>query len=98
MNSIDFTRGIRLVAGLRAEITTDNIHNLTFDANGNAPPNHFSNTYYDVLPSVALRLPAGHRRFVRVNYARGISRPEEVSLGQAISWSENGNGSYKYTA
>lgn len=98
MNSIDFTHGIRLVAGLRAEITTDKIHNLTFDASGNASPNHFSNTYYDVLPSVALRLPAGHRSFVRVNYARGISRPEEVSLGQAISWSQNGNGSYKYTA
>jgi TonB-dependent receptor len=98
MNSIDFTRGIRLVAGLRAEVTTDNIHNLTFDANGNASPNRFSNTYYNLLPSVALRLPAGHSSFFRVNYARGISRPEEVSLGQAISWSQNGNGSYKYTA
>uniref|UniRef100_A0A7V4XQQ5 TonB-dependent receptor n=1 Tax=Acidobacterium capsulatum TaxID=33075 RepID=A0A7V4XQQ5_9BACT len=98
MNTIDFARGIRLVAGLRAEITTDKIHNLTFDANNNASPNHFSNTYYDILPSASLRLPAGHSSFVRVDYSRGVSRPEEVSLGQAISWSQNGNGSYKYTA
>lgn len=98
MNTIDFAHGVRLVAGLRAEVTTDKIHNLTFDANNNASPNHFSNTYVDLLPSASLRFGAGPNSYLRLVYARGVSRPEEVSLGQAISWSENGNGSYKYTA
>ena len=98
MNTIDFGRGIRLVAGLRAEVTTDNIHNLTFDVNNNATPNHFTNSYVDLLPSASLRFNAGPDSYLRLVYARGISRPEETSLGQSINWSQNGNGSYKYTA
>ncbi len=98
MNTVDFSRGIRLVAGLRAEVTTDNIHNLAFDLQGNASPNHFTDSYYDLLPSVSLRLNAGHDSYLRFVYARGVSRPEESSLGQAINFSQNGNGAYKYTA
>lgn len=98
MNSIDFTNQVRFVAGLRAEITTDNIHNLSFDANGNASPNHFNASYVDLLPSASVRLPAGANSYVRFVYARGISRPEESQLAQPISWSQNGNGSYKYQA
>lgn len=98
MNTMNFAHGIRLVAGLRAEVTADNIHNLTFDANNNASSNHFSNTYVDLLPSASLRFNAGPNSFLRLVYARGVSRPEENSLGQAITWSQNGNGAYKYTA
>lgn len=98
MNSIDFANGVRFVAGLRAEITTDSIHNLSFDANGNASPNKFSSSYVDLLPSASVRFNAGSNSYLRLVYARGISRPEESSLAQPISWSQNGNGSYKYQA
>jgi TonB-dependent receptor len=98
MNTIDFGRGVRLVAGLRAEITTDNVHTLSFDADGNASPNKFSGSYYDLLPSVSLRFNAGANSFLRLIYARGVSRPEESSLAQPISRSPNGNGAYKYQA
>lgn len=98
MNTTDFGRGVRLVLGLRAEITTDSVHNLSFDQNGNASPNKFTGSYYDLLPSVSLRLPAGPNSYLRTIYARGVSRPEEVDLAQPVTWSTNGNGSYKYTA
>lgn len=99
MNSTDFARGIRLVLGLRAEITSDNIHNLSFNADtGAASPNKFSASYTDLLPSVSLRFNAGSDSYLRVIYARGVSRPEESSLAQPIDWTQNGNGSYKYQA
>jgi len=98
MNTTDFARGVRLVVGLRAEYTTDSVHNLSFDANGNASPNKFSASYYDLLPSASLRLNAGANSYLRLVYARGVSRPEEASLAQPINWSENGNGAYKYQA
>jgi TonB-dependent receptor len=98
MNTTDFGRGVRLVLGLRAEITTDNVHNLSFDANGNASPNKFSGSYNDLLPSASLRINAGANSFLRLIYARGVSRPEEASLAQPINWSANGNGAYKYQA
>jgi TonB-dependent receptor len=99
MNTTDFSRGIRLVLGLRAEITSDNIHNLTQNADtGVILPGHFTSTYYDLLPSVSLRVPAGSNSYLRMIYARGVSRPEETDLAQSLSWSTNGNGAYKDTA
>lgn len=98
MNTTDFGHGIRLMVGLRAEITRDNIHNLSFDVNGNASPNHFTGSYTDLLPSVSLRFNAGANSFLRLIYARGVSRPEESNLAQPIQWSPNGNGAYKYQA
>lgn len=74
MNTTDFGHGVRLVVGLRAEITTDNVHNLSFDANANASPNHFTGSYTDLLPSASLRFNAGPNSFLRVIYARGVSR------------------------
>jgi TonB-dependent receptor len=97
MNTTDFTNGIRLVAGLRAEITTENVHNLAFDPNGNATPNKFSGSYYDVLPSVSLRMPAGPNSYLRTIYARGVSRPEESWLAEDVNWGVGGNGAYKFT-
>ena len=98
MSTTDFGRGVRVVVGLRAEVTTDDVHNLSFDADGNASPNHFSGSYYDLLPSASIRFNAGQNSFLRLIYARGVSRPEEQDLGQPISWSPNGNGAYKYQA
>ena len=104
MNSTDFSNGIRLVLGLRAEITTSNIHNLAYqkDSNGHyipgtATPNAFSGSYYDLLPSASLRFNAGHDSYMRLLYARGVSRPEESWLASDVSWGTGGNGAYKYT-
>jgi TonB-dependent receptor len=104
MNSTDFSNGIRLVLGLRAEITTENIHNLAYqkDSNGDyipgtAAPNAFSGSYYDLLPSASLRFNAGHDSYMRLLYARGVSRPEESWLASDVSWGTGGNGAYKNT-
>jgi TonB-dependent receptor len=104
MNSTDFSNGIRLVLGLRAEITTSNIYNLAYqkDSNGHyipgtAAPNAFSGSYYDLLPSASLRFNAGHDSYMRLLYARGVSRPEESWLASDVSWGTGGNGAYKYT-
>jgi TonB-dependent receptor len=97
MNTTDFSKGLRLVVGLRAEITTENVHNLAFDPSGNASPNKFSGSYYDVLPSASLRLPAGPSSYLRFLYARGVSRPEEQWLAEDVSWGIGGNGAYKNT-
>ncbi|HEY6844780.1 MAG TPA: TonB-dependent receptor [Terracidiphilus sp.] len=97
MNTTDFSHGIRLILGLRAEITTDSVHNLAFDPNGNATPNKFSGSYYDLLPSASLRFNAGHDSYMRLIYARGVSRPEESELAEDVSWGTGGNGAYKFT-
>jgi TonB-dependent receptor len=97
MNTTNFSNGVRLVLGLRAEITTDSVHNLAFDPNGNATPNKFSGSYYDLLPSASLRFNAGHDSYMRLLYARGVSRPEESELASDVQWSDTGNGGYKYT-
>ena len=97
MNTTDFSSGVRLVLGLRAEVTTVRVHNLAFDPNGNATPNAFSGSYYDVLPSASLRVPAGPNSYLRMIYARGVSRPEESELATDVSWGVGGNGAYKNT-
>jgi TonB-dependent receptor len=104
MNSTDFSNRVRLVLGLRAEITTDSIHNIAYqtDSNGNyipgtASPNRFSGSYYDILPSASLRVPAGPNSYMRLIYARGVSRPEESWLAEGVNWGVGGNGAYKNT-
>lgn len=97
MNTTDFANGVRVVLGLRAEITTDSVHNLAFDPNGNATPNAFSGSYYDLLPSASLRFNAGQNSYMRLIYARGVSRPEETHLAEDVSWGVGGNGAFKNT-
>jgi TonB-dependent receptor len=97
MNTTDFSGGVRLVVGLRAERTSDDVHNIAFDPNGNATPNKFSGSYWDWLPSASLRFNAGPDSYMRLIYARGVSRPEEQWLAQDLSWGIGGNGAYKYT-
>lgn len=96
MNTTDFRNGMRLVLGLRAEITTDSVHNLSFGNNGSVTPNAFSGSYYDLLPSASLRFHAGANSFLRLIYARGISRPEEQDLAQPLNWSVNGNAGNRF--
>ena len=97
MNTTDFSNGIRLILGLRAEMTSDNVHNLAFDPSGNATPNKFSGSYYDLLPSASLRFNAGPNSYMRLIYARGVSRPEESEIASDVSWGTGGNGAYKFT-
>lgn len=97
MNTIDFSHGIRFIAGLRAENTNDNVHNLAFGDNGAVSPNAFSGSYYTLLPSASLRFNAGTDSYVRVIYARGLSRPDPQDIGQPLSWTVSGNGANRYS-
>jgi TonB-dependent receptor len=96
MNTIDFANGIRFIAGLRAENTSDNVHNLASGDTG-ITPNAFSGSYYTLLPSASLRFNAGHDSYVRLIYARGLSRPDPQDIAQPLSWTVTGNGANKYS-
>jgi TonB-dependent receptor len=96
MNTIDFSHGMRFIVGLRAENTNLDVHNLAFGDNNSVAPNSFSGSYYTLLPSASLRFDAGHDNYMRLIYARGLSRPDPQDIAQALSWSINGNGANKY--
>ena len=97
MNTIDFAHGIRFIAGLRAENTSDGVHNLAFGDNNVVTPNSFSGSYYTLLPSASLRFNAGTDSYVRLIYARGLSRPDPQSIAQPLSWTANGNGANRFS-
>lgn len=97
MNTIDFSNGVRFIAGLRVENTTDDVHNLAFGDNNAVTPNHFSGSYYTLLPSASLRFNAGTDSYVRIIYARGLSRPDPQDIAQPLSWTVSGNGANKYS-
>lgn len=96
MNTIDFSNGIRFIAGLRAEYTSDGVHNLAFGDTG-VTPNSFSGSYYTLLPSASLRFNAGADSYVRLIYARGLSRPDPQDIAQPLNWTVSGNGANKYS-
>ncbi len=97
MNTIDFSNGIRFIAGLRVENTGDDVHNLAFGDSGSPTPNAFSGSYYTLLPSASLRFNAGTDSYVRLIYARGLSRPDPQDIAQPLSWTVSGNGANKYS-
>lgn len=98
MNTIDFANGVRFIAGLRVENTTDNVHNLAQNSDtGAITPNAFSGSYYTLLPSATLRFNAGPSSYVRLIYARGLSRPDPQDIAQPLQWTVSGNGSNKYS-
>jgi TonB-dependent receptor len=97
MNTIDFSNGVRFIAGLRVENIFDGVHNLAFGDNGAVAPNAFSSSYYTLLPSASLRFHAGPDSDVRLIYARGLSRPDPKNIAQPLSWSINGNGANRYS-
>lgn len=97
MNTINFANGTRFIAGLRAENTFDGVHNLAFGDNGNITPNAFSGSYYTLLPSASLRFNAGPESYVRLIYARGLSRPNPQDIAQPLNWTVNGNGANRYS-
>jgi TonB-dependent receptor len=97
MNTIDFDHGVRFIAGLRAENTFDGVHNLAFGDNGSVTPNAFSGSYYTLLPSASLRFNAGSESYIRLIYARGLSRPDPQDIAQPLSWTVSGNGANRYS-
>ena len=60
-------------------------------------PNKFSGSYYTLLPSASLRYAVGSNTYLRFVYARGLSRPDEQDLAQALSWTDAGNGANRYS-
>lgn len=104
MNTIDFGNRMRFIAGLRAEVTNDGIHNLAFGSYDcstgtctSVTPNSFSGSYYTLLPSASFRFGAGPNSYIRAIYARGLSRPDPQDLAQPLSWTVSGNGANRYT-
>lgn len=97
MNTIDFANGMRFIAGLRIEHTGDNVHNLAFGDNGAVSPNAYSGGYYTVLPSASLRFNAGPDSYVRLIFARGLSRPDPRDIAQPLEWTVSGNGANRYS-
>jgi len=73
MNTLDVTRRLRVVAGVRFEAT----HVDTQSAGGG--------DYLDVLPSVALRIGLHRDSALRLVYSRGLSRPDPQDIAQASS-------------
>jgi TonB-dependent receptor len=92
MNTIDLSSKLRLIAGLRVEGTTENIHNLAFGDNGIIAPNAFSGSYNTILPSAALKYAVGNNSYLRFVYARGLSRPEYQDFAQSLQWTQSANG------
>ena len=97
MNTIDLSNGIRFIVGLRAENTSDKVHNLAQNQDTNTVyPNGFSGSYYTLLPSASIRFNAGHDSYMRLIYARGLSRPDPQDIAQPYQYSVNCNGTYPY--
>lgn len=97
MNTINFSNGGRFIAGLRVENTFDGVHNLAFGNDGTVAPNAFSGSYVTLLPSASLRFNAGTDSYVRLIYARGLSRPNPQDIAQPLSWTVSGNGANRYS-
>jgi len=92
MNTLDLSNRLRLVAGLRVEHTSDDVSNFAFGDNNIIVPNKFSGSYTTVLPSASLKYAVGSNSYLRFVYARGLSRPDQQDIAQALSWTINGNG------
>jgi TonB-dependent receptor len=107
MNTIDLSNRLRLIVGLRAEVTTDDVTNFSVGKFPCAPPemgtcssitpNRFSGSYYTLLPSASLRYAVAANTYLRFVYARALSRPDEQDLAQALSWTDAGNGANRYS-
>jgi TonB-dependent receptor len=104
MNTIDLSSRLRFIVGLRAEVTTDSVRNLSFGsypcASGSCTtvaPNAFSGSYYNLLPSASLRFTLGSNNYLRLVYARGLSRPDPQDLAQPLNWTDTGNGANRYS-
>ena len=93
MNTVDLSSRLRLIAGLRIEHTGDSVSNFAVSLDNNTiAPNKFSGSYTTILPSASLKYAVGSNSYLHFVYARGLSRPDEQDIAQALSWTINGNG------
>ena len=94
MNTLDLSSRIRVVAGLRIEGTTLDVHNQTFD-NSTTPatviPSTFSGSYVKYLPSVSMRYAFTTNTNLRLAYGRGLSRPDPQDIAQAETFATAGS-------
>src|SRR5262249_47918731 len=80
MNSLDLTRRIRLVAGVRFEAT--HVATRSFnDATGTVSLPGGSD-YVDILPSVSLRFGLTKDSALRAVFSQGIARPDPQDIAQ----------------
>jgi TonB-dependent receptor len=91
MNTIDLSNHFRLIAGVRVEGTTDRVANFSIGG-GTIAPNKFSGSYNTILPSASLRYAVGQNSYLRFVYARGLARPQEQDIAQALDWTLAANG------
>jgi TonB-dependent receptor len=97
MNSIDFSRCVRVVTGVRFENT--NLTTLSFDNQTMSLSDRASGSYLKILPSVSLRYAFTDNTNLRLAYGRGLSRPDPQDIAQAVTFTTNGSpGSLKNTA
>jgi TonB-dependent receptor len=94
MNTVDVSSRIRIVAGLRIEGTTLDVHNQTFNNDATPAtviPSAFSGSYVKYLPSVSLRYAFNSSTNLRLVYGRGLSRPDPQDIAQAETFSTAGS-------
>lgn len=97
MNTINFAHGVRFVAGVRFEGT--NLTTVSFDNQTNTLSDKASGSYLSVLPSASIRFSLKPNTFLRLVYARAISRPDPQDIAQAVTFTTTGSpGSLKNTA
>jgi TonB-dependent receptor len=89
MDTIDIGKA-RIIAGVRFEGT--NLRTISYNANDNSVDVKNSGSYFNVLPSAALRYALGANTFLRFAYARGLSRPDPQDIAQAISYTVPSGG------
>src|SRR5262249_14498735 len=87
MNTLDLTRRIRLVAGVRFEAT--HVDTRSFDDATQTVSIPGGSDYLDVLPSVSLRFALIKDSAVRAVFSRGIARPDPQDIAQASSPLDN---------
>jgi TonB-dependent receptor len=94
MNTIDFSRRVRVVAGVRFEGTNLSVVDRFFDGTQDPPvitPKAFSGSYVKVLPSVSLRYAFTSSTNLRLAYSRGLSRPDPQDIAQAVTFTTAGS-------
>ncbi|HKQ88248.1 MAG TPA: TonB-dependent receptor [Candidatus Acidoferrales bacterium] len=86
MNTIDLSRRLRLVAGIRFEGT--NLSTMSFDTVANTLSDRANGSYVSILPSASLRVGFKQNDDVRFVYSRGVSRPDPQDIAQAETYDD----------
>lgn len=82
MNSLDLSRRMRLVGGVRFEST--HVNTLSYDNNTSLENFRAGGDYFDALPSVSFKLATSDNSSVRLVFSRALSRPDPQDITQAV--------------